>query len=232
MIMLLRAKIRKILLIKIKLLEIQKYLKKSIELKDEISKFNNEIVNITSQGGSFMDTKIDDKFREVRKFFKQLETLNLDYKVEPQKNSSINFTGSIEVSANPIYEALVRTQCGYSNNPKPTRSAPKSASWHSNPQQTLFNWGYHRTANYATGREYGIYDYTRNITWNSWLCKFNSFRDHAGIDKDQWGNKSNTLREQKYWGYTPNGECNPEIHSYIWPYPEWPAYCKWWHDRN
>jgi hypothetical protein len=181
---------------------------------------------------NMFDSSLENEFPEVVNFFNELNTLNKDYQVDLTKTSSINLTGNIEALANPIYEAQVRLYCGYFHNPKPSSSAPKPASWHQNPEQTLFNWGYHRTANYATGREYGIYDYTRNITYHSYYCKWNSFRDHAGIDRDQWGNKSNILREQKYWGYTPNGECNPEIHSYIWPYPEWPTYCKWWHDRN
>jgi hypothetical protein len=207
----------------------------SIKLKEQLSEYNAKIIDATKKGENFINLDIKEDYPEVSKFYDQLETLKLDYKPDLNKNSKISFTGDIEANANPLlawYEAQARIQCGYFNNPKPRTGAPKPASWHQDPEKTLLSWGYHRTANYATGREYGIYDYTRSITWNSTFCKWGSFRDHAGIDRDQWGNKTNILKEQKYWGYTPNGECNPEIHSYVWPYPEWPAYCKWWHDRN
>ena len=194
--------------------------KTSIRLKNELANYIAKLIDLTQSGNNLMNISIEGEYPEVSKFFKELEKLDKNYKPDITRDSAINLTGNIEALANPIYETRVRLFCGYFNNPKPSSSAPKPASWHQNPEQTLFSWGYHRTANYATGREYGIYDYTRNITWNSSFCKWNSFRDHAGIDRDQRGNKTNTLKEQKYWGYTPNGKCNPEIHSYVWPYPE------------
>ena len=213
--------------------------KESILLKEEMVAYNQQIID-NSQDSFYngQDNVKVSKFPKVEKLFEELETMDPNYAPNTEKTSAINFT-DIKTSAN-IYknlklakqELLSRASCGYYNNPRPKTSAPKPSSWHHDPEKTLTDWGYHRTAKYATGREYGIYDYTRNITYNSRYCKNNSFRDHAGIDGDGRGGKSNILREQKYWGYTPNGECNPEIHSYTWPYPEWPAYCKWWHDRN
>lgn len=205
--------------------------KVSIRLKDQLSKYNSVIIDSASELDILTKDNLLNDFPELNNFFTQLENLRKDYKIDINNTSRINLTGTVDAVFMP-YEVLARSNCGYFNNPKPSIGAPKPSSWHQDPEKTLLNWGYHRTAKYATGREYGIYDYTRNVTWNPFYCKWNSFRDHAGIDRDGNGNKTNILREQKYWGYTPNGECNPEIHSYVWPYPEWPAYCKWWHDRN
>jgi hypothetical protein len=115
--------------------------------------------------------------------------------------------------------------CGAFWNPLPSHAA----AWVTfnniaNPDATLRSWGYHPTAGYAHGE--GVNDWTRPQTYASWACYWGSFRDQAIITG------AHSLREQKYWGWTPNGEPNPEISNYLWPYPTWPAYVYWWHQTH
>ena len=112
------------------------------------------------------------------------------------------------------------TVCGGFLTPRPTRAAPWVSMSNNNPSATLYQWGYHPAPNYAGG------GWTRPQTYRPDMCKWNSFRDHALIPN------SKTIKEQKYTGWSPNGEPNPEVLSYSWPYPAWPAYVYWWHQTH
>lgn len=128
----------------------------------------------------------------------------------------------------PKIEKLVTTRtyhgayhCGTFWHPLPPNGAPWISHTRSNPSETLRSWGYHETPDVAGG------GWTRPRTYDWWWCGFETFRDHAYIDPN-----GTTIHEQKYEGWTPPGEPNPEVwRSGPWPYATWPAYVRWWHSR-
>lgn len=117
-------------------------------------------------------------------------------------------------------ELLGVLYCGGFGNPLPKRAAVwKTFNNIPNPAQTLRSWGYHPTPDWAGG------GWTRPQTHLPLVCGWNTFRDHAYI-------VGNSIREQNYAGFTPRGEPNPEFWaSGPWPYPLWPAYVAWWHEK-
>ncbi|HYX38833.1 MAG TPA: hypothetical protein VE954_37485 [Oligoflexus sp.] len=86
----------------------------------------------------------------------------------------------------------------------------------------LFRLGFHTTPEDIFGG-----GFTKPKTYRPELCQWDSFRDHA-----YWKSDYKVLQIQIYDGMTPNGEPNPEINNYTWPYPTWPAYVAWWHVKN
>jgi len=112
-----------------------------------------------------------------------------------------------------INELYAHFDCGYFPNPKPNRTV-------TNPAATLQSWGYHRDPINDLQPRSG---WTRPHTYDWSVCGWDTFRDQAGI----FGNQ---IAEQKYAGWTPPGEPNPEVwRSGPWPYAEWPVYVWWWH---
>src|SRR6185295_1398442 len=107
--------------------------------------------------------------------------------------------------------------CGWYSSPRPTTQAAWTEYSSANPTQTLLNLGYHPPSG-DVGQ-----GWTRPVTYKSWLCGWNTFRDHGYP-------KSTSVREQRYKWFTPPGEPNPEVWiSGPWPYPTWPGYVWWWH---
>jgi hypothetical protein len=188
-----------------------RYSPAGIRLVRDLVAFTNEI--LASEGVAAAEAKErparPQPSRVVASYFDQAEAYE-GAGIEP------------EVSAASIVSEAV---CGSWWNPLP-RSAATWVTFSNlrDPAATLRSWGYHQTAGYASN--YSGSDWTRPQTYKPWACGFNSFRDHALISG------KNSLREQKYWGWSPNGEPNPEVHTYVWPYPLWPAYVRWWHDTR
>lgn len=111
--------------------------------------------------------------------------------------------------------------CGTWWKPRPSRAA----SWRrwnvSNGDSTLRSWGYHPTPSWAGG------GYTRPRTYKPWVCGWNTYRDHGYTM-----HSNRTVMEQKYSGWSPPGEPNPEVwRSGPHPHPHWAAYVRWWHWR-
>jgi len=112
--------------------------------------------------------------------------------------------------------------CGDWNNPIPGFTPSWISFTHSNPRTMLANLGFHRTLGYACGNWLQWpceNDFTRGRAYTSsyGTCDSPRFRDHARVNHGETGFS------------IQYGECNPEVHSYSWPYWNWPAYCRWWH---
>jgi len=112
--------------------------------------------------------------------------------------------------------------CGNWSYPVPNYSPSRYWYSSSDPEQTLLNWGFHHTANYACGGGYSpgscAEDYTRGTGYDGpyGYCSSPRFRDHGRV-------ASSTSFNIQY------GEPNPEVFSYLWPYWNWGAYVRWWH---
>lgn len=112
--------------------------------------------------------------------------------------------------------------CGDWSHPVPNSTPSWSSYTSSKPETTLLSWGFHHTASYACG--YGncsTSDFTRgrSYTGSYGTCSSPRFRDQGRIT-------GSTAFKIQY------GEPNPEIFSYSWPYWNWGAYVKWWHDNH
>lgn len=116
--------------------------------------------------------------------------------------------------------------CGNVDYPKPDRSDnPPHEVDHSDPNQALLDLQFVRV--YYPFAQWQTTEYRKNRTYQSNLCGNNTFRQHA------WIHDSDTYRMQRYNGWTPPGEPNPEVHlANFWPYWTWPAYVLWWHNRD
>lgn len=114
--------------------------------------------------------------------------------------------------------------CGNWDCPVPDYSPPRYGYSSSDPEQTLLNWGFHHTANYACGGGYSpgscAEDYTRGRDYYGPYghCSGIRFRDHGRVT----GSTSFNIQY---------GEPNPEVFSYWWPYWNWGAYVRWWHSN-
>jgi hypothetical protein len=207
---------------------------KSINLAEQIVAFTNrlqEIARESEAGGDAVD-QIDapkeragvmmqraaaelEEFPALTSFFASASQHQYDVATSEQggvkKSDRESLAFTFETPA---------TVCGGFLTPRPTRAAPWVSMSNNNPSATLYQWGYHPAPNYAGG------GWTRPQTYRPDICKRNSFRDHALIPS------SKAIREQKYTGWSPNGEPNPEVSSYSWPYPAWPAYVYWWHQTH
>jgi hypothetical protein len=113
--------------------------------------------------------------------------------------------------------------CGTKSRPVPHFSPSREYYESEDPERELLNAGFHHTPPYACG-EYGKScsktDFTRGRDYSGdyGYCDSPAFRDHARIE-------SGKTYSVQY------GEPNPEIHSYSWPYPSWPVYVNWWHEK-
>jgi hypothetical protein len=174
-------------------------------LGKELTDFTNELIQL----GSNMFSIDINKYPHVNTFFSEATN-----EAKRNKLSSLDFSFIAQAVA-----ADARSTCGYYNNPKPNR-AQTYRFWgpYSDPQAVARSWGYH-----APPAGMGSLGWTRARTWNSSVCSTNSYRDEAVPQTN------GELAEQNYAGWTPNGEPNPEIWSYGWPYSDWGAYVYWWH---
>ncbi|UJW29864.1 hypothetical protein L3Q67_32210 [Saccharothrix sp. AJ9571] len=116
--------------------------------------------------------------------------------------------------------------CGEKVNPLPATNPKRVVAVNMKTKEQAEKYfrdtGYHPTIHYACGAVYKCsHDWTRGRAYNSKYghCASPRFRDHGVRDK----------HERATAQY---GEPNPEVHSYIWPYPTWPAYVSWWHNTR
>lgn len=112
--------------------------------------------------------------------------------------------------------------CGERDHPVPDHNPPaEPQGTYDDPHAELRRRGFHRTADYACDASaHGCAgDYTRGRGYDGphGHCPAPAFRDHARIDGD-------AITVQY-------GEPNPEVDRYDWPYPSWPLYVRWWHER-
>jgi hypothetical protein len=187
--------------------------RESLETFYQINEYNNELISDIKQ--NFSNQSLINKYPLAKKYFKEAKDrynrgifTTFDY-----SKSTVSKGNMFEINT---FADSSQNQCGTWGNPKPTSSAPW-VTWYLSTSK-LSDWGYHPTAWYV-----GTNDFTRSKSWNTGWCRTNSFREHA-IIKD-----INKFVEQKYDGYSPNGEPNPEVDSYSWPYWNWPSYARWWH---
>ncbi len=118
--------------------------------------------------------------------------------------------------------------CGTFDIPVPNFTPPTIYINSANPVGELLVQGYHQTAGYACGKTLegcaaGIAaDYTRPRDYAGpfGVCPAPIFRDHGHFVYALPTHYSVQL-----------GEPNPEVLSYVWPYPTWGAYAAWWHAR-
>ena len=82
--------------------------------------------------------------------------------------------------------------------------------------------GFHRTIDLLGG------GWTKPKTYRPDLCGWNSYRDHAYFLEAQ---NLLMIQEFKLQAGEPNGEPNPELDDYEWPYLTWPIYVRWWHEN-
>ena len=119
-----------------------------------------------------------------------------------------------------VGEVFKRWACGWYTNPKPARAADRVCfTGVLDPKAELLAKGYHHSGFFMEN------DWTRSQTWWAWPCGLWTFRDHGTIID------GTTYKEQRYVGWSPPGEPNPEVYlSGPWPYWDWPAYVYWWHE--
>jgi hypothetical protein len=205
--------------------------KNSIDLASEMTDFNNFLI----ANPGLIATAKPDKYPLVKKFFEEATAKSKEgsFKVDITKSSAFKNNGEIKTIALEIVsEREGAAMCGYWGNPKPT----KGKDWYqfnniSNPEQALRSWGYHKPPSGL-----GSLGWTRARTWNEYMCGDNTFRDNA-MPNVKWQNGQrvysyNSLHEQNYSGWSPNGEPNPEVWTnWWWPYTIWPSYVNWWHSN-
>lgn len=214
-----------------------------IKLAKEMSAFTNDLMTIaratTEQNDSTAQSEaVKDKTTVVReKAMTALENYSAlnsffeaasrwQYKEAAKSDEEAAKSADNMATTLALFESPA-TVCGSFLTPRPSRSATRIQHTSSNPWNTLYQWGYHPTPDYVVWRVRAGGGWTRPRTYRSDLCKRNSFRDHAWIDG------SRTIYEQKYTGWSPNGEPNPEVWNYSpWPYPAWPTYVFWWHQTH
>lgn len=110
--------------------------------------------------------------------------------------------------------------CGDWDHPVPAKAPP-----HVNygPSPSFESMGFHKTAGYACGAntEYRCAtDYTRARDYNG---------PYGHCDSPRFRDQGQVVSGGKWIQF---GEPNPEISSYVWPYWNWGAYVKWWHDNH
>lgn len=115
--------------------------------------------------------------------------------------------------------------CGDYSYPVPDRRPDRWEAYSFNPEQTLFDMGFHRTAGYAC-RDYVEVDCDHDFTSGTWnngpygYCESPRFRMHGATDE-----------KRPTWYSIHGAEPNPELHSYVWPYYDWGNYVYWWHQK-
>jgi hypothetical protein len=189
-----------------------------IALAEELAAYTNDLVSAMAAAGIADVTQVK---VEVEQYPRVLSYMN----------DATRYIGAIEEQAGrtdlalPICTVFPRSPaciCGQIGNPRPPRAVQAQQVWSANPTLLLSSLGYHPTRGYASPTP----SWSRWQTWRADKCRNNAFRDHA------WAPHRNYHLEQNYWGISPRGEPNPEVLNYSpWPYPAWPAYVRWWHDR-
>jgi len=115
--------------------------------------------------------------------------------------------------------------CGDYAHPIPDSKPDPLVGYSYNPEQTLFDMGFHRTAGYACGIYVEI-DCDHDFTSGTWsnspygYCESPRFRMHGA-----------TNQYAPTWYSIHGAEPNPELHSYVWPYYDWGNYVYWWHQK-
>lgn len=194
-----------------------------IELAEQLVALTNDLMTTSKKAGHGDVTQVDidiSKYDRVERYFQQANTFTNNFK---DKAKDYLKAEKLQTESNvkqiPLAEIWKANICGVWWNPRPSRGAPWINHSSSNPANKLRSWGYHETPSFAGA------GWTRPQTYNRWVCGWNTYRDHAYI-------LNRTIREQKYTGWKPNGEPNPEVWaSGPWPYAIWPAYVRWWHSR-
>lgn len=202
--------------------ESQGFSRAAINLGQQLSAFSNDIMLIAeaTPDGQFEKgkakiveeraTTLLELYPELDSFFDAASQHRFEQALKPESENGN------EQSMRALKIETPAGVCGGFLTPKPKNGAPWITHKTNDPNKTLKSWGYHTTPNSAGG------GWTRAQTYRRDICNRNSFRDHAYTETKK-------IKEQKYTGWTPNGEPNPEIWNYLWPYPAWPAYVYWWH---
>jgi len=113
--------------------------------------------------------------------------------------------------------------CGELSFPVPDHRPQRYPGTSSNPEQTLLELGFHYTWGYACGDYVEIdcdHDFTQGV-WNFGpygYCEKPLFRMHGATDP-----------KRPTWYSMHGPEPNPELNTYVWPYPTWGVYVYWWH---
>lgn len=194
------------------------FAEESIQLAKEMTALTNNIVKEVNNALTSTHTRSSVKLEAL--------DINTDnYLVLPQyftaaRTQYFSKRNTRRSRAGCRYLTSAACDCGHWFYPRPNRAQ----NWvkHSkvnDPAQKLRSWGYHETPGWAGG------GWTRSQTYYPSQCGQNTFRDHAYIFNKQ-------IREQNYEGWTPRGEPNPEFWTASkWPYPAWPTYVYWWHQK-
>jgi len=183
-------------------------------LAQEIVAFQNDMAKLGFESGTKDITQLDismDKYPRVAKFFVQMTR-----QFESAKDNAT--LDSLPLASDPH-------PCGTYDYPVPD-STPKWYYYSSDdPEQDLVDAGFHRTAAYACEEgctnddgDWVDFTYERAYTGPYGTCSSPRFRNHGRI-------QSSSRYAVQY------GEPNPEILSYVWPYWNWGAYCRWWHNN-
>src|SRR5512145_2004459 len=188
----------------------QGFAEESITLAEELTGFTNDLVVGAEQAE--IDPNVPGKM-----FDKAFTYTNM---VKYLQEASMRAKSGITLQAITPAVSLAEWQCGSPWNPMPN----PAANWIDNipdpdPVAKIKSMGFHETPDWAGG------GFTRPQTWNVLWCHEGAFRDQAIFDPKKPG----VYKLQEYTGITPNGEPNPEINAYLWPYDYWPAYAAWWH---
>ena len=183
-----------------------------VDLASEFVTFQNALMLRAFQSGnsdaSQANVPLND-FPKVRDFFR-----------DSTQNARMVLSNSSSKSGSPfgVGKVLAIAQphpCGNFAYPVPNFTPTRYYFFNNNGESYFFSNGFHRTAAYATD----IYpdDYTRDRGYQGpyGYCSSPRFRDQG----QDFG--SSYTRQ--------NGEPNPEILGYWWPYWNWGAYVYWWH---
>ena len=200
------------------------------ESRAKSDRFNAESIALAKDLGAFVnDYAREDrnappsKSHRVDWFFSCASKLVKSTAVETEEDEAEIFS---ECTDNGYSE--VECVCGTWAYPKPTEGAQNSPIQEAdNAHDYLLGQGFHRTY-WPWARWNNPAEYTRPRTYQSNLCRNDSFRDHAVILKDS----ITQYKTQTYSGWTPPGEPNPEVLEY-WPHPYWlwTSYVAWWHNQ-
>jgi hypothetical protein len=173
-----------------------------ILLASEMVSYQNDLVMAVSKKANPPKAE---NYSKLKQFF-DLANQNLTSKESSTPDSAVT--------------AAAVNACGDWSHPVPNYDPAWNTYTASNPETRLIDIGFHHTASYACGyNNCSTDDFTRGRSYTGpyGTCSSPRFRDHGHI----LGNTSYGIQY---------GEPNPEIHSYTWPYWNWGAYVKWWHD--
>lgn len=185
----------------------------ALKLAEETAAFTNELIQAAASGnGNTLS----------------LEGVIVDINKYPTLAAYNAMLAQRRVPIGTLGLSTAQSICGAKEKPVPNYAAPWIRKGPFNTQNAaesqLKNWAYFRAWWVPGG------DWTRNQTYQQWICKANNYRDHAGSPY-----KSGSywyFMEQNYTGSVP-GEPNPVMSTNPanWPYLTWPSYVYWWHGR-